>query len=384
MQYKLYILLALLISISGCSTNSEPDVTILDRIEISSPNGKRLDIGETTTLTISGFDQSGGPVEIEEPVEWSVNNDHVTIDADGVVTGVSIGESEITAAAGEVKDTFVITVWDSSAPRTKIYVSDAGNFENGPWQILKFDENGEHPEVFIDDNLAWPQDILFLEDQEVVLISNLNSGNINRHDANTGDFIDSFATGIGGPTRMKIGPNGLLYVLQWQGNGLVQRYQPDGTFVDNFTSSGINQSIGLDWDSKGNLYVSSFEGGVVHKFDSNGESMGIFATENLDGPTNIWFNGSGELLVNDWNAGIVRRYDTDGNFINNFITGLSQPEGIGFLNGNLLIGNGGTGAVLLYNSSGDLIDDIISSGTLELMTPNAVVVRLVNQESNGD
>ncbi len=56
----------------------------------------------------------------------------------------------------------------------EIYVSDAGNFSSPPWKILKFDENGENPEVFIDTVLAWPQDILFLEDQKVVLISNLN------------------------------------------------------------------------------------------------------------------------------------------------------------------------------------------------------------------
>ena len=43
----------------------------------------------------------------------------------------------------------------------EIYVSDAGNFSSPPWQILKFDENGENPEVFINTNLAWPQDIRF-------------------------------------------------------------------------------------------------------------------------------------------------------------------------------------------------------------------------------
>jgi hypothetical protein len=60
-----------------------------------------------------------------------------------------------------------------------IYVSDAGNFQNPPWQILKYDENGENPEVFISQNLAYPQDILFLEGSRTVLISNLNSGDIN-------------------------------------------------------------------------------------------------------------------------------------------------------------------------------------------------------------
>src|SRR3990170_1225071 len=101
------------------------------------------------------------------------------------------------------------------AQEMSIYISDAGNFNLPPWQILKFDANGENGEVFIDDHLDWPQDIVFLEDQNVVLISNLKSGQILRFNARTGDYIDVFAGSIGGPTRMKIGVDSLLYVLQW-------------------------------------------------------------------------------------------------------------------------------------------------------------------------
>lgn len=169
----------------------------------------------------------------------------------------------------------------------EIYISDAGNFSNPPWQILKFDENGENPEVFINDQLAWPQDILFLENQQVVLISNLNTGRITKHNSTTGAYIDDFATGINGPTRMKIGSDSLLYILQWSGNGKVLRYQLDGTFVDEFTSMGVPQSIGLDWDSDGNLYVSSYTGDHVRIFDSNGNDLGLFVNSNLVGPTNI-------------------------------------------------------------------------------------------------
>jgi hypothetical protein len=82
-----------------------------------------------------------------------------------------------------------------------------------PWQILRYDESGENPEVFIAAQLARPQDILFLEDQGEVLISNLNSGRITWHQADTGVFHNNFATGISGPTRMKVGPDGRLYVL---------------------------------------------------------------------------------------------------------------------------------------------------------------------------
>ena len=96
---------------------------------------------------------------------------------------------------------FTLNMWSQGF---EVYVSDAGNYENPPWQILKYDREGKNAEVFIRENLAWPQDILFLEDDHVVLVSNLNSGNISKYNIKTGDFIEHFATGIGGPTRMKM------------------------------------------------------------------------------------------------------------------------------------------------------------------------------------
>lgn len=258
----------------------------------------------------------------------------------------------------------------------EIYVSDAGNFDQPPWQILKFDAEGQNPQVFIDTQLAWPQDILFLESQGVVLISNLNTGRIGRYHAETGEFIDNFATGIGGPTRMKIGPDGLLHVLQWQGNGRVKRYQLDGTPVSDLTSVGVSQSIGLDWDAAGNLYVSSFSGASVRKFSPSGEDMGLFISSNLLGPTNIWFDGAGNLNVSDWSGTAIRQFDASGVFVGNFITGLSQSEGVDFLpKGNILIGNGATSAVKMYQPDGTFIRDLVPSGSGGLIQPNAVVVR---------
>ncbi len=264
----------------------------------------------------------------------------------------------------------------AQAQEFDIYVSDAGNFQSPPWQILKFDENGENPEVFIDQNLAWPQDILFLEGNGTVLISNLSSGRINRHDASSGAFIETFANVVNGPTRMKIGPDGLIYVLQWNNNAPVLRYELDGTFVDNFTSLGVNQAIGLDWDSNNNLYVSSYNGAFVRRFDTNGDEIGFFINTDLVGPTNIWFDDNGDLLVNDFDGGNVRRFDSDGNFLNDFILGILMPEGVDFYpNGDIIIGSGGDSSVRLYSSEGQLIQTVVPSGTASLLKPNAVVLR---------
>ena len=41
----------------------------------------------------------------------------------------------------------------SNSQSFNVYVSDAGNFNNPPWQILKYDSAGQNPTVFINNNL---------------------------------------------------------------------------------------------------------------------------------------------------------------------------------------------------------------------------------------
>lgn len=255
-----------------------------------------------------------------------------------------------------------------------IFVSDAGNYNNPPWQILKYDFNGQTSEVFTKDSLAWPQDILFLENEEV-LISNLNSGKLNIHNSKTGKFKRTFANNIAGPTRTKIGKDGLLYVLQWSGNGKVLRFNTDGEKKDEFIETGVPQSIGLDWDEDGNLYISSFQEAQIMKFDKNGKDLGVFAKDSLQGPTNIWFGKNKNLYALDWKAGALIIFDSEGNFKEKLITGLNRPEGITVQpNGDLIIGNGATGEVKLYSSDGTFIMNLVEANKGGLKTPNAVIV----------
>lgn len=385
-QLKKISCLLLITLIYSCSSgdSSGEDVPnenpVLSSITLSSSNGSQLDLfgTNTTSLTATGKDQFGKTIAISGTINWSANNANVSVDDSGLVTGLQVGNSSVIARIGNISKTFPFTIVDSEPQSgTFIYVSDAAGFTTGPWKIVRYDENGQNAVTFIDDDLAWPQDIVFLEDQEQVLISNLSSNKINRYDSSTGNLIGSFATGISGPTRMKIGSDNLLYVLQWEGNGLVRRYQLDGTFVDQFTNVGVARSIGLDWDSDGNLYVSSFNGASVRKFDSAGNDLGLFINSGLQGPTNIWFDGNGNLLVNDWTGNKVVKYDSDGNLIGDVIdTGLNQPEGVDFFpNGDFLIGSGGTSEVKLYDRSGTLISTLVSSGSGGLVRPNAVRIR---------
>lgn len=265
------------------------------------------------------------------------------------------------------------------------YVSDAGGFNVEPWQILHYDQNGENPEVFIDnqffvDNgVGWPQDILFLEEQGVVLISCLVGGRITKHDMNSGAYLEDFATVAGGPTRMKIGADGYIYVLQWSNtDNHVLRFEQNGTFVDEFTSVGVAQSIGLDWDSNGYLYVSSYGGGTVRMFDTEGIDMGLFIDTELGGPTNIHFNEAGDLLVLDWSQANVERFAANGDYLGEWTTGINQVEGIDVhpWTGNYYLGAGSLGRVDMFAPDGTFLETIIESGAGGLMQPNAVIYRV--------
>lgn len=258
----------------------------------------------------------------------------------------------------------------------KIYVSDAVDFNNGPFFIYQYDEDGSNPQVYIDEELSWPQDIVFIPAENTVLVSNLNSNKITKYAGSTGEYLSDFAAIAGGPTRMKIGADGLLYVLQWSNtDNKVLRYQLDGTFVDEFTSVGVIQSIGMDWDSAGNFYVSSFAGGSVRKFDSSGNDMGLIINTQLNGPTNIWIDGSDHIFVFDWSAGDIEEFDATGTHVGTFISGLGQPEGVDFrANGNILVGNGTTSEVKEYLADGTFVANTVSSGSGGLDQPNAVIL----------
>jgi hypothetical protein len=259
----------------------------------------------------------------------------------------------------------------------KIYVSDAENFAPNTGKILQYDIDGSNPITFIDEELSWPQDIVFLADQNVVLISNLNSNKITKHNAVTGAYIEDFAVVAGGPTRMKIGSDNLLYVLQWSAtDNKVLRFQQDGTFVDEYTNTGVPRSIGFDWDSNGNLYVSSFSLATITSFDTSGNLSGEFIDNTeLSGPTNIYFDASDNLFVFDWSDGDIEQFTSAGIYTGRFIDDLGQVEGVDFLsNGNLLIGKGATAEIKQYTPNGMFVENTVEAGDGNLEQPNAVTI----------
>ncbi|MDC8003227.1 T9SS type A sorting domain-containing protein [Aureisphaera galaxeae] len=264
-----------------------------------------------------------------------------------------------------------------------IYVSDAGGFSIPPWQILRYDIDGSNPvtlvdnDFFVSNGIGWPQDIVFLESENAMLISSLVGGKITKHNASTGAFIEDFATVAGGPTRMKIGDDGYLYVVQWSNtDNKVLRFELDGTPMGEYTDVGIAQSIGIDWDSAGNLYVSSFVGDNVHQFNPSGNYVGEYVNTELVGPTNIFFDDNDHLFVLDWNGSNIEEFDANPTYVGTFAAGLPQVEGVDFLpNGNILVGNGGNASIDQFEPDGTSLGSLVPSGSGGLLQPNAVIVR---------
>ncbi len=264
-----------------------------------------------------------------------------------------------------------------------IYVSDAGGFNAQPWQIIRYDIDGSNPltivdnDFFVDNGVGWPQDIVFLESDNVMLVSCLVGNRITKHDANTGAYLGDFATVAGGPTRMKIGPDDKLYVIQWSNSiNQVLRFELDGTPLGEYTTEGVTQSIGLDWDSAGNMYVSSYNGDKVHQYDPSGNYIGEYVNTELTGPTNIWFDDNDNLLVLDWSAGNIEQFDDTPTYVGEFAGGLPQVEGIAILpNGNILVGHGGNASIDQFQPDGTSLGSLVPSGSGGLQQPNAVIIR---------
>lgn len=377
MKRKLLYSIFLLLHLWSCGDDENPK-TLTEITLGTGQNDNIISIDDVVIVTAEGLDQNGQPIEITD-LQFTTSDEAIaSVNSEGIVTGHSFGKVVITANSGDVSERIDIKVFDETLPNMEIFVSDAGGFASPPWKIVRLDNDGENARVFTEENISWPQDIIFMDAK--VLISNLNSGEITEYDVTTGQYLGTFAENIGGPTRMKIGPDGLLYVLQWSGNGRVLRYNTDGTFVDQFTSAGVIQSIGLDWDASGNLYVSSFNmgaNGFIRKFDLNGNDMGNHIANNLQGPTDIWFDSNNDLIVNDYGANRVKRF-SGSNYVGDVVVGISQPEGIETLpNGYHFIGSSGSGSIKLYDSDYNPKGDWITSTTSGLIAPNAISIRLL-------
>ena len=142
-----------------------------------------------------------------------------------------------------------------------------------------------------------------------------------------GQFDFTYPEGQGGPA-IAVGPDGLVYVAD-VGNGRVQVFQPDGTFVRKFGSFGAGggqfvRPYQLNADADGNVYVLDAGSFTLSKFDRDGAFVARFGggagglpeSQALD--HGVAIDGEGRLVLTDDAAAQVLILDRDGRLVDDF------------------------------------------------------------------
>lgn len=271
----------------------------------------------------------------------------------------------------------LLCIMVSRAQEVLVYASDRANDA-----VNVYDQDGNFLDVFIESGaggLSNPQDLIFHPDGSI-LISGFNNTQILQYDGTTGEFLGPFSNGydIQGATRMEI-HNGLIYVLQWNSNYQVLRFEMNGDFLDEFSNIGVYQAIGITWDEEDNMYVASYGGGAngsVQLFDQEGNLQGFFGSTNytLAGPTNIWFGPWGFLWACDYSQNRIVRFTEEGDFIDEIVSQIPNPEGVAYLpNGDLLVAERGGDRISRFGVEGEPLGRWDNGGTLS--EPNFVRVQ---------
>jgi outer membrane protein assembly factor BamB len=158
-------------------------------------------------------------------------------------------------------------------------------------------------------------------------------GQVLRYNARTGAFIDVFVAPENGselPTDLAFGPDKNLYVCDFY-RGVLRYDGNTGALIDNFVptgTGGLNSASAFAFGPDGNLYVCSRDSDAVLKFNGRtGGPMRVLVPPGRGGlrsPTGMAF-GRGDLYVSSSENNRVLRYNgRTGQFIGAFIT--THPE----------------------------------------------------------
>ena len=186
-----------------------------------------------------------------------------------------------------------------------------------------------------------------------------------------------FEKDLDDPVEIISGPDGNLYVSSWR-SGTVQRYTPDGKFIDNFIQAGEKLGLtalgGLSFGPDGNLYVVSYADASVYRFDGvKGTLIDQFVKSGNGGlkePLGIAFGVDGDLYVSSRGTEPVLRFDgktgeLDKTFVTEGYKGSNMSEDITFgPDGNLYVANSADSAVYRFDvKTGAFIDSFVTPGS---------------------
>lgn len=167
-----------------------------------------------------------------------------------------------------------------------------------------------------------------------------------------------------------------LFVADYSGNNITE-ITPGGT--ESIFASGLNEPIGVAFDSAGNLFESDGGSGNIYEFTPGG-ARSTFAS-GLFNPTGLVFDNAGNLYVDSILGGDIIKI-TPGGVKSTFASGLSSPNQMAFDSaGNLLVASYFGGSVIKITPDGvksTFASGLPSASGLAIDSASNVFVSVVN------
>jgi len=147
------------------------------------------------------------------------------------------------------------------------------------------------------------------------------------------------------------------------GNNTIVKLAPDGIGTV-FGSSGLNQPVGLAFDSEGNLYAANAGNRTIARFTPGGVGS-VFASfvGNQLRPEGLAFDPAGYLWASSFDDITLVTFTSEGAGAPLLAIGISGPKGLAFGSGfNLYVANSGNDTVVKLMPYNVVVSVFASSG----------------------
>jgi hypothetical protein len=177
-----------------------------------------------------------------------------------------------------------------------------------------------------------------------VLVTDFATGAILRY-SDTGTPLGTFASsGASNGTSDVMAANGVVYVANQVGH--VARYDLNGNSLGNLIT-GASGPTGMRYGPDGNIWIGMQAGGTVRRVTPGGTDLGDFAT-GLSLPAYAQFF-AGQVYVST--SVDVSTFSMGGTPLGSIVAGTSRPTGMEIVGGNLYVANQNSNSVSIYNTS---------------------------------
>ena len=173
-------------------------------------------------------------------------------------------------------------------------------------------------------------------------------------------------------------------VFAGTGNGKIDVYKPDGTFVQTLdTLTASNEQTGMCFDALGNLYATSWTAGSMTKFDTNGAIItspwgGPFHNR----PESCAIDAAGNIYVGEVDSATehIHKFDASGTLLATY-SPTTGPRGVDWIDLSA------DQCTIYYTSEGDIIhrfDVCTNSQMADFATGLNAPCFALRERANGD